>query len=77
MILLVILFYIVYSIVHAGASTYDLVPRVQSLDEKKDILYPDETQKLLLGNAGSTVMGRFITLLSVTTRSSTLKKLSV
>lgn len=56
MIFLVIIFYIVYSIVHAGSSTSDLVPSIQSLAEKKDILFPNETQSLLLGGAGSTVM---------------------
>ena len=58
-ILIVITFYIVYSIIHSGSSTTDLVPTTQSLAEKKDILYPDETQSLLLGGGGSTVMGFF------------------
>lgn len=59
LILIVIVFYIVYSIVHTGSSTSDLVPRIQSVAEKKDILYPDETQSLLLGSGGSTVMAFF------------------
>jgi len=58
-ILIVITLYIVYSIIHSGPSTKDLVPSTQSLAEKKDILYPDQTQSLLLGGAGSTVMGFF------------------
>jgi hypothetical protein len=58
-ILIVITLYIVYAIVYSGSNTVDLVPSIQSLAEKKDILYPDQTQSLLLGGAGSTVMGFF------------------
>lgn len=58
-ILIVITFYIVYSIVQSGSDATDLVPTPQTLAEKKDILYPDQTQSQLLGSAGSTVMGFF------------------
>lgn len=55
----VLIFYVIYSIVHSGARTEDLVSTQLSLEEKKNILYPDQTQTLLLGGAGSTVMGFF------------------
>lgn len=37
----------------------DVLPKMQSLSTKKDIVTPDEIQKKLLGSSGSTVMGFF------------------
>lgn len=37
----------------------DVLPKMESLSTKKDIVTPDEIQKKLLGSSGSTVMGFF------------------
>ncbi len=57
--IIAITFYIVYAIIYSGSNTSDLVPTTQSLQKKQDILFPDQTQSLLLGSPGSTVMGFF------------------
>jgi hypothetical protein len=54
-----IIIYIVFWIMYSKSNSSDLVPKIQPLEEKKNILYPDQTQTILLGGAGSTVMGFF------------------
>jgi hypothetical protein len=58
-VMLIMIFYIVSYIINKGSGNNYLVSTAQPLDAKKDILFPDQTQKLLLGGSGSTVMGFF------------------
>ena len=55
----VITFYVISYIIYYGSGNKYLVPAKLDLSEKKDILFPDETQKLLLGGPSSSVMGFF------------------
>jgi hypothetical protein len=56
-ILLLITLYIITYIIYPGSGNNDLLPQNTTLSVKKDILTSDITQRKLLGNAGSTVMG--------------------
>jgi hypothetical protein len=58
-VVLIMVYYIVAYIMYMGSGNQYLVSRTEPLNAKKDILYPDQTQKLLLGGSGSTVMGFF------------------
>lgn len=58
-ILLLITFYIIVYVIYPGSGNNDILPKMTSLNAKKDILTSDITQSTLLGNTGSTVMGYF------------------
>jgi hypothetical protein len=58
-VILIMIFYIVRYIINKGSGNNYLVTTTQPLDVKKDIMFPDQTQKQLLGSSGSTVMGFF------------------
>lgn len=58
-ILLLITFYIIVYVIYPGSGNNDILPKMASLNTKKDILTSDITQSTLLANAGSTVMGYF------------------
>jgi hypothetical protein len=58
-VVLIMIFYIVSYIINKGSGNNYLISTAQPLDAKKDILFPDQTQQLLLGGSGSTVMGFF------------------
>ena len=58
-ILLLITFYTIVYVIYPGSGNNDILPKMTSLSQKKDILMSDVTQKKLLANSGSTVMGFF------------------
>ena len=58
-VIFILTFIIVSYIVYYTSGNKYLLPQKIPLSGKKDILFPDETQKLLLGSPGSTVMGFF------------------
>jgi hypothetical protein len=58
LVILLTLYIIVY-VIYPGSGNNDVLPKMTPLGEKKDILYSDQTQSILLGTAGSSVMGFF------------------
>lgn len=47
------------SIIYSKSENKFVLTTMESLQSKKDILYPDQTQKILLGSPASTTMGFF------------------
>jgi hypothetical protein len=58
-IVFVILLYGIYYAIYVRSGNEYLISSLQSLQEKKDILYPDQTMNKLLASPGSTIMGFF------------------
>ena len=58
-IIFIITIYFILTYSYKGSTSKSLVPSKLPLQEKKEILFADETQKLLLGSPGCTVMGFF------------------
>jgi hypothetical protein len=58
-VIFIVTFIVVSYILYYTSGNKYLLPQKIPLSGKKDILFPDETQKLLLGSPGSTVMGFF------------------
>jgi len=58
-VIIIITIYIIISIIYSGNGSNYVLSKIQSLDVKKDILYPDQTQKILLSGGSSTVAGFF------------------
>jgi len=58
-ILIIITFYIIVYVIYPGSGNNDVLQKMTSLDQKKDILMSDITQQTLLAGAGSTTMGFF------------------
>jgi hypothetical protein len=58
-ILLLITAYIIVYVIYPGSGINDILPKMTSINQKRDILMSDSTQQLLLSSSGSTVMGFF------------------
>lgn len=58
-IVLACIIYVIYLIVYRPSGPQDILPALTSLKTKTDVLLSDQTQKLLLGSGGSSVMGFF------------------
>lgn len=58
-ILLLITLYIIVYVIYPGSGNMDILPKMSQLNVQKDILTSNITQSMLLGGAGSTVMGFF------------------
>lgn len=59
LILLLITLYIIVYVIYPGSGNNDILPKMTTLSEKKDIYTADVTQSTLLSTSGSTVMGFF------------------
>jgi hypothetical protein len=57
--LLCLTIYIVVYVIYPGSGNEELVPKMLSLGEKKNIMMPDRVQSDILGSSGSSVMGFF------------------
>lgn len=57
--LVLITYYVAVRGIFPESGLKDVLPEMESLSTKKDIVTPDEIQKKLLGTSGSTVMGFF------------------
>jgi hypothetical protein len=58
-ILILVTLYIIIYVIYPGSGNNDILGSMTPLNERKEILYSDQTQQLLLGGGGSTVMGFF------------------
>ena len=58
-VLLLITAYIVVTIIYSGSNSNDILPKITPLNTNLSILTSDITQKKILANAGSSVMGFF------------------
>lgn len=57
--LVLITYYVAVRGIFPESGLKDVLPKMESLSTKKDIVTPDEIQKKVLGSSGSTVMGFF------------------
>jgi hypothetical protein len=57
--LILITLYIIVYIIYPSAGNNDILPKMTTLKNKKDILTSDVTQRTLINGAGSSVMGFF------------------
>jgi hypothetical protein len=58
-ILILVTLYIIVYVIYPGSGNNDVLSSMMPLNQKKDILFSDLTQSMLLGTSGSTVMGFF------------------
>jgi hypothetical protein len=58
-ILILVTLYIIVYVIYPSSGNNDVLSSMTPLNQKKDVLFSDLTQSMLLGTSGSTVMGFF------------------